>query len=527
VSDWSRGWPTIGQLVLRGMAAYGGREAVVEGQRRLSYAEVCRRALRLGNGLRANGFEAGSRIAYLGDNSIAFLEAYLGLPAAGLVLLPLNTRLATPEIRAVLEDAGARAIIAGPGYEERAAGAAVDSDLALVGVARALAGGAYEDLVSRGSDALRQEGVASDLAYMYYTSGTTGRPKGVMLSHANVLAGALSAMAGCGMSGVHTWLHAGPMFHLADAFALWGTMWLGGRQVCLRFVPEAALEAIEREHVTHLLGVPTMVDLLSEAALRAGTRLDSLVALFYGGAPMPAPVLARARDRLDCALVATYGMTETSGIITCGLPGEEAQADRATGAINIVGREAPLTQLALIGEDGRAVAAGALGEIVVTSSSVMLGYWNRPDETAAVLDGQTLKTGDVGRREANGSIALVDRKKDMIISGGENVYPREVELVLEQHEAVLEAAVVGSPDPHWGETVCAFVRLRPGAQVTLEALRAFARERLAGYKLPRRLSLLEALPRTGSGKIAKAELRRRAAQGAASSRPFFKRRDTP
>ena len=505
----------MNKLLDRMMVSFGAREAVMDGAVRRSFDQVAERALRLGNALRAHGYRAGDRIAFIGDNSAACLECYLGLPAAGLILMPLNTRLAAAEVRMVLEDSEAAALIAGPGYEQRASEASASLGVNMIGLASDLGGGALEEFITAGKASAPHTPDVHEPAYMYYTSGSTGRPKGVVLTHANVMAGGLGAAAACAIAGHHTWLHAGPMFHLADAFAIWASFWLGARQVCMRFAPDEAVRLIETERVTHTLGVPTVVDMLCDAAQAAGTRLPGLQAFYYGGAPMPAPIFDRARDLLDCPLVATYGMTETTGIITCGFPGEASVAS----GVNIVGREAPLTELAIHDEAGTAVTPGEVGEIVVTSPAVTKGYWRRPQETAEVLSGSTLRTGDLGARMPDGSIALIDRKKDMIISGGENVYSREVELVLEQHEAVMEAAVVAAPDDKWGETVCAYIRTRGGAPLSLENVQAFARTKLAGYKIPRRVECLAELPRTGSGKISKPDLRKLAAQQTSKQEP--------
>ncbi len=504
-------WPNVARLIARGRALYGAQVCAVDGAQRLTYAALCERATRLGNALRAMGLKAGDRVALMADNSALCLEAYLGVPAAGLVLLPLNARLAAPEIRSILEDSGAAAFLVGHGHEDTASTASAGLTITLIGQTR-LAARDYEQVLAGGADRLPPEGSAEEIAYLYYTSGTTGRPKGVMLSHANVMAGALSAVASLGMNSTHTWLHAGPMFHLADAFAIWGMTWLGGRHVCMRFKPDDAIRIMEDEKVTHSLLVPTALDMLSDAAARQGTRLPTLQTMLYGGAPMPPAILGRARERLSTALIATYGMTETSGLLTAADPRDLATAHDPGN----VGREVPLVRLEILGDGDAPAKDGEVGEVVVTSPAVMKGYRGLPTQTAEVLAGQRLRTGDVARREPDGTITLVDRKKDMIISGGENVYSREVELVLERHPSIAEVAIVGQPDPRWGEAVCAVTRLKPGTDLSIEELRTFARASLAGYKLPRNLLVLDDLPRTASGKISKGELRQMAAQRAAA-----------
>jgi long-chain acyl-CoA synthetase len=481
------GSPLVGHLLARGLASYGERICAVENDVRLSYRALSLRAARLGNGLCRLGLQNGDRVALLADNSLLCLEAYLGVPSAGLVLAPLNSRLALAEIQAILADAGCAALVAGPGFEESAAAATSGLGTRVIGTQPAFGALAVEALIESGSETFALDASSEDTAYLYYTSGTTGRPKGVMLSHRNVLAGALSAVAAAGLTSAHTWLHAGPMFHLADAFAIWGMSWIGARHVCMRFKPEEAARVIDRERITHTLLVPTAVSMLADAAAGLGTRLAPLEGLLYGGAPMPGAIFARARERFDAALVATYGMTEASGILTC--------ADTHDVACS---HDVPVSQ-------------GEAGELVVSSPAVMKGYRGLEALSAEILAGGRLRTGDIGRREPDGTVTLVDRKKDMIISGGENVYPREVELALERHPAVAEVAVVGAPDPQWGEAVCAVVRIAAGAQLTLEELRAHARASLAAYKLPRRLVVVDELPRTSSGKVSKGELRKRVA----------------
>jgi long-chain acyl-CoA synthetase len=513
------GWPTIGSLVQRAERLWGGREAVVDGERRLTYRALCAWATRLGSGLRGLGLAPGERVAFLGDNSLEFLVAYLGIPTAGLVLLPLNARLAAEEIRYILDDAGCAMLIVGRGYEERATRACAGANVRLIACGpEPLGDVTYDALIERGREGVpREAAAADDLAYLYYTSGTTGRPKGVMLSHANVLAGALSGCAALDLTGGATWLHAGPMFHLADAFAIWAFTWLGGRHVAARFDPQAAVRAIVEEGVTHTLMVPTAVSLLLDAAEARGQRLERVRGLLYGGAAMPPGLYQRAREALACPLVGTYGTTETSGLCTVLAADEHEDAESGVSRVESVGKDVPLLDLALLDDAGQPVAAGAIGEVVASGPAVMLGYWNAPEQTAEVLRDGALRTGDVARRDADGYLYLVDRKKDLIISGGENVYALEVERVLSQHPAVHEIAVVGRPDPRWGETVCAVVRAAPGQTVTLDALRRFGREHLAGYKLPRVLRLVDGLPRTGSGKVNKAALRQAMRDGGAAA----------
>jgi long-chain acyl-CoA synthetase len=338
-----------------------------------------------------------------------------------------------------------------------------------------------------------------------------------MLTHASVVSGSLSACATVGLRGEHTWLHAGPMFHLGDAWAIWGLTMLGGRQIMMRFAPERTVATMVAERTTHTLLVPTALDMLSEAAAARGTRLGETQAIIYGGAPMPPPLFAKVRERIDAPLVHTYGITETSGV--CTVLHADEHEDRETGRSRLesIGRETPLVEIDIVDDQGRQVETGEVGEIRVTSPAVMRGYLGKPDATAEVLSGSSYLSGDMGRRDGEGFLWLTDRKKDMIISGGENVYALEVERVLGRHAAVGEVAVVGVPDERWGERVCAVVQFSPGETVALEGLQELAREHLAGYKVPREMLVVDSLPRTGTGKIDKRRVREQARAAAPSN----------
>jgi long-chain acyl-CoA synthetase len=430
-----------------------------------------------------------------------------------MVLLPMNSRLAEDELAYILKDSDCRLVIAGEGFQEPIEGATADLDITRVSAGRKgppRGWMSYESVLGAGADELDPKGQADDVAYLYYTSGTTGRPKGCMLTHGSVLAGSLSACAAMGLRGEHTWLHAGPMFHLADAWAIWGLVMLGGRQVMMRFAPEEAVARMTDEHVTHTLVVPTALDMLAEAAVGRGTRLGTTQAIIYGGAPMPPQLFTRVRERIDAPLVHTYGITETSGVCTVLHPDEHEDPETGRSRLESIGRETPLIDIDIVDDQGREVETGEVGEIRVTSPAVMRGYLGKPSETAEVLSDSSYLSGDMGRRDEEGFLWLTDRKKDMIISGGENVYALEVERVLGRHPAVGDVAVVGVPEERWGERVCAVVQFSPGETVRLEGLQELARQHLAGYKIPREMLVVDSLPRTGTGKIDKRRVREQA-----------------
>ena len=340
---------------------------------------------------------------------------------------------------------------------------------------------------------------------MFYTGGTTGFPKGVMLSHANLVTSGLGTVAtGQLLDDASILLHAAPMFHLADLAAWVGQVMLGGTHVMVPFFePTAVLEAIQKHSITDVLLVPTMIQLLVDHPSLSTFDTSSLSRVLYGGSPISAGVLERTQARLPAArLTQAYGMTELAPVASLLWP-EHHVGER----IGSAGRAAPHSEIQILDPDDRPVATGAVGEICVRGGHVMLGYWNKPAETAAAIRDGWMHTGDVGYLDDEGFLFVVDRLKDMIITGGENVYSAEVESALSLHPAVLACAVIGVPDPEWGERVHACVVLAEGVSPSVEDLRAHTRTYVAGYKTPRTIEFVTALPMSGAGKIMKRELR--------------------
>jgi acyl-CoA synthetase (AMP-forming)/AMP-acid ligase II len=487
---------------------FPGREAAVSGRERVTYAGLHERVGRVAAGLHRLGPQPGSSVAVLADNSLAYLELYFAVPAAGLLLLPLNTRLAEPEISAILTEAGTGLLLVGPGYEHIAAEVARSCPvrlIALPGTDSGLSAITYERLLDS-VPATPAPAPPDQGAYLYYTSGTSGRAKGVVLTHGNVLANALSTAAAVGLTDQDVWLHAGPLFHLADAWAVWAVTWLGGRHVLERFGPERTVATITRERVTRTLLVPTALDLLIEAAAAAGTRLPSLTGLLYGGAPTSPRVFEKARANIDAPLVHTYGATETAGTLTV-LPAADhldSDGNLRTGA---VGRETPLVDIEVADSGGGPVGPGTIGQVTVRGPMVARGYLGQDERTRAAFREGRYWTGDLGYRDEGGILWLVGRQSDMIITGGENVYASEVERVLLRMDQIADAAVIGVPDAKWTERVTAFVVLADGARLTLAELREFSRQYLGGYKLPRALHVLPELPWSGAGKVDRSALR--------------------
>ncbi|MCY1401915.1 Long-chain-fatty-acid--CoA ligase [compost metagenome] len=358
------------------------------------------------------------------------------------------------------------------------------------------------------ADAARR---GDDLLGIFYTGGTTGFPKGVMLSHANLCSAGL-ALHSEGLSAPGgTYLHAAPMFHLAD-MGVAMPHWIEGNthSIIPAFAAELTLDTLERDRVSHLLLVPTMIQMLVDhPAMRQPRDLGALRTLVYGASPISEAVLDRAMTALPGVdFVQAYGMTELSPVATILPPRYHSQEGRSLGKLRSAGRASYCTEVRIVDAEDRELPRGSVGEVVVRGPNVMQGYWNNPEQTAAAIRGGWMHTGDGGYMDEDGFVFVVDRVKDMIISGGENVYSAEVENALAQHSAVAACAVIGIPSAEWGESVHAVVVRKPGASVAAEELIVHCKRLIAGYKCPRSVDFREALPLSGAGKILKTELRK-------------------
>ncbi|MBL8728186.1 MAG: AMP-binding protein [Planctomycetes bacterium] len=485
------------------------RPALRQGDRRLDYAAAAAAAAALAAGMRDRGVRPGDRVACLMDNGIDHLLAYFAAAATGAVFVSLNTRLAAGEHRAILAHSDGALLLHDAAHAQRAAALRV-----------ALRGGTFAvDAVSAPSSPAFEPTLATadEPAQLYYTSGTTGAPKGVVLTHRNVCTHALAAVHELGLDDGDTWAHIAPMFHLADAWATFAITAVGGAHVFLpQFSARAALDLLVHERVTITNLVPTMLNLMVAEPDAAGRRY-ALRTMLSGGAPIAPEVVRRILDVFGCDYVQTYGMTETSPYLTLSLLSPELQRlppDQQLRWKCKTGRAFRGIELRVVDDRGAPVAADgrAVGEIRVRGATVTPGYWQNPAATAAAFDADGfLCTGDLATIDAHGYVDIVDRKKDVIKTGGESVYSVEVEHVLYTHPAVLECAVFGMPDAVWGERVTAAVVLRAGATATAAELIAHCRDRIAHYKAPKAVRFLAALPRTGSGKITKQALRDQAA----------------
>ncbi|GIX48517.1 MAG: fatty-acid--CoA ligase [Candidatus Tectimicrobiota bacterium] len=507
---------TLTQILERAVRYFPQQTACVAGDVRLTYRELHARVNRLANALRGLGVQPGDRVAVLSANSLPYLELYYATAALGAPIVPLNFRLAPAELAYILQDSGSSVLVVGEGHEALGAETLqrLEARPRLITTAPAGWAGAqaYEELLAQASPDFTPVAVAEDhLAGLFYTSGTTGHPKGVMLSHRNLMSNALHFLAAVQEEEGEVYLHCCPMFHLADGPTSHRITWLGGTHVILPgFDAEAVLEAIARERVTSLLLVPTMINFLVNHPRVTQYDLSSLRRICYGASPMPVELLRRAAKVFGCPFIQLYGLTETSPLLTMMHPkylafeGEEAKVRRLASC----GRAVPGVEVRVVNARMEDVQPGEVGEIVARGPNVMRGYWNKPEETAAAFRDGWFCTGDLATVDAEQFIFIVDRKKDMIITGGENVYSTEVENVLYQHPAVLEAAVIGVPDERWGEAVLALVVLKPGMAATEAELIAHCRERIAHYKCPRRVEFRsEPFPKSGSGKILKTVLR--------------------
>ncbi len=518
------------QGIHRAVQLYANRPALVaEGVAR-DWATFADRVARLAGVLTAQGVAAGDRVAMLGHNSPRFVEYYFATLWAGAVMVPVNTRWALPEKIHSLNDSGARLLLVdGPFAGEANALRRACPGLENL-VLRDSGGGSWEGAPADNGpdadaigDALDYEAALAqaqavpdarrggeDLAALFYTGGTTGRAKGVMLSHDNFLANSMNALVNLGITADSVHLHVSPLFHVAGGSRVFTTTVAGGTHAVIpRFEPDLFLEAIARFKVTITVVVPTMLNALLQHPRLDDYDLSSLQLLTYGASPMPESLLRRAMARLPgVTFLQSYGMTELSPVATCLSPRYHKFEGPDAGRIRSAGQAVFNADVAVMDAEDRALAPGEVGEICVRGPMVMLGYWQQPELTAQTLRGGWMHTGDAGYLDDEGFLFLVDRVKDMIISGGENVYSAAVENVLYKFPGVHECAVIGVPDDRWGEAVYAIVVAEPGVQIDEQALLDHCREQLAGYECPKTIDLrAEALPKSGAGKILKADLR--------------------
>jgi fatty-acyl-CoA synthase len=471
--------------------------ALVGGGRELTYREVFDRTTRLAHALAAHGVRRGDRVAYLGPNHPTFLETLFATGLLGAVFVPLNTRLAPSEVAYILRDSGAEALVWAPSH------AAVVRELR----ARwSLSIAEYEDtLAGASADPIDEPVAPDDVCMLMYTSGTTGRPKGVMLTHANIVWNTFNLLLDVDVTSAEVTLVSAPMFHVAALNqTVLPTFIKGGTSVLApAFDPAATLDLIERHRVTYLFGVPAMFLAVAQSPRWPDADLSCVRSVICGGAPVPEALITTYQKR-GLTFMQGYGLTE------CAPGALFLRAGESTAKVGSAGTPAFFTDVRVVAADGVDVAPGEPGEILIQGPNVMAGYWGLPDATAEAVDADGwLRSGDIAVLDADGYVYVRDRVKDLVISGGENIYPAEVEDALYQHPAVAECAVIGVPDERWGEVGRAVVVPRAGVEVDPAELLAFLDGRIARYKIPKSVVFASALPRTASGKVLKSALRSR------------------
>jgi len=533
----------LNSALRRAVRYFPDNTATIFEGRKQSYSELWKRSRALSKALGEIGIGRGDRVAIYLHNSPEFLEVVYACFEIGAVIAPLNTRLAADELVFIVNDADCVAFITGESLQPLVA--SFKSRLQGIGHYVAVNGGDafndYETLIARHTEdssgpsgafsansftdlsstlstnlstaPSSDEGLSEEeLVGLFYTSGTTGLPKGVMLNHRNLWMNAMHTLAARAPEPNAVFLHAGPMFHLATFPAVINLTLNGGAHAILpKFDIKNLMEVIERDRVTGTVLVPTMINFLINHPDIGKHDLSSLRRITYGASPMPVELLKRAMKVFPgVEFFQGYGQSESSPLLTTLMPEDHVieGPERLTRRLASCGRPVIGVEVEVVDENGGAVKPGEVGEVVARGPNVMMGYWKRPEETATALSGGWLHTGDMATIDEDGYIYLVDRRKDMIISGGENVYSTEVENVIYQHPAPREAAVIGVPDDNWGEAVKAIVTLNDGASLTESELIEFCASRLADYKVPKSVEIREGeLPKSGTGKILKKELR--------------------
>lgn len=484
------------------------------GDRRRTWSETADRVARLAGGLTALGVSKGDRIGILAVNSDRYLEAYYAIAWAGAVVVPGNIRWSEAEHCYAFRDAGTRILIVDrlfssllPAFADLAFDVVIfmDDGEAPEGTV------GFEDLIEGSDPAPDMCGSDDELVGIFYTGGTTGFPKGVMLSHRSIISSFLCSTALTYRGENPVFLHSAPMFHLADASCVYGVTMTGGSHVMLPlFSPGGVVDAIIEDGVNSIVLVPTMFAMIDQHLRENPADLSGVTHITYGASPISESLLRRAIEMFPNARFSqAYGQTELSPVATVLEPHYHALSGPYSGKLRSAGRAAPGIDVRIVDEDMNEVAAGQTGEIAVRSPGCMLGYWNQPELTAQTIVDGWLRTGDAGYMDEDGFVFVVDRVKDMIISGGENVFSAEVENALASHPAVLECAVIGVPDERWGERVHAIVRLRDAMTTNVEELTEHCQSLIARYKCPRSFDIWsEPLPISGTGKILKTELRK-------------------
>ena len=499
------------------------KTAIICGEERLTYNEFADRTARLAGAIRGLGIKPGDRVAFLSGNCHRLLEAYYGVLEAGAVLLPLNIRLAPQELAFILNDSGAKLL-----FLEQQFLPVVDSFRPSVSTVREfilldaepqagwLSPQNYEQHLSAAAPhrADITQFDENSLAELFYTSGTSANPKGVMLTHRNIYLHALNVALNFSTSKNTVELHTIPLFHANGWGVAHSLTFVGATHVMIhRFDPVEVFRLIERERVQACSLVPTMATALVNCAERSKYDLSSLQRITLGGAASSPTLVREVEEKFGCACYSGYGLTETAPVLTTAQakPGSSWEGEQRYALQAMTGYAIPGVEIRIVDAEGNDVPRNgqSIGEVVARSDGVMQGYWNQPEATAEVMRGGWFHTGDMATMNEDGYILIVDRAKDIIVSGGENISSLELEKTLSAHPSVYETAVIPVPDPRWGEVPKALIVLKPGMTATDQELLDFCRSRIAHYKCPRSVEFMDALPKTGTGKILKKDLRKK------------------
>jgi acyl-CoA synthetase (AMP-forming)/AMP-acid ligase II len=505
----------IGMITKKHAAISPSKIAIIDhtSHRRISFGELEDHVLRLANALENMGARKGDRIAILSQNCMEFMALYLACGRCGFIALPLNWRLAAPELEKIIVDGEPRVLIYHQKFIETA-GILKKSTLSIKSWLEFGAGSSrsYEICLEKAPATFNTQWESTgdqDPLYILYTGGTTGASKGVLHSHSSTFCAMMNNTAVEGIQPTDVYMLTGQMFHSPVVMAI--TYLSHGCPVVLtNFEPKSALELIQNERVTAFIGITTMLNWMMAVENFEQYDLSSLRHVKYGGGPLPASVVKEAMEKFNCDLIGIYGQTE--GIAMSFLTTEDhrnAIANNNLERLNSCGREAYLTTISIIDEDGNEIPKDyqTSGEVIIKSPANMLGYWKNPELTEKTIIDGWMRTGDIGKWDSEGFIYLIDRAKDMIISGGENIYSIQVEEAIYKHPAVLETAVIGIPDMEWGELVKAYVVLKPNTTANSDDIINIAKSHLASYQKPRIIEFVESLPKAPTGKILKRILR--------------------
>ncbi len=509
---------SVADVIRRRAAAHPDALAIWHEGRETRYGELDRRSNQLANALIDAGVAPGDRVCFLDKGHDGAVEAILGIAKAGAVFTPVNYRLAPPEMAYVIDDAQATLLLVGHEYAD-----AVHSFEGELSRLRAIVRwgegpeswseyAAWRDAHS--DEDPRRDGGAEDTVWQLYTSGTTGHPKGAELTNGNLLYAAAKGQKGFGgIEEGDVAFICMPLYHIGGSGYAFCMLYSGASLVVTRdFVPAQVLKLLPEREVNHCLFVPAMLNFLLQQPGCARANFSKLRSILYGASPIPEDLLCSALDVFGCDFIQGYGLTETTGAVSLLAPEDHVQGG---GRLSSCGRPMDGGEIRVVGPDGSPSASGEVGEIVIRGPAVMKGYWNRPDATAEAIRDGWFHSGDAGYFDEDGYLYIYDRVKDMIVSGGENIYPAEIESLLFSHPAVADVAVIGVPDERWGETVKAIVVLEPDARATDHEIMEFCVGKIAGYKRPRSVEFVDELPRNPTGKILKRELREKYWEGRA------------